>query len=938
MPASAPIPADAPTTPASVATPPPHTLPAADVAAALTTDVDAGLTAADAAKRLERIGPNRLHEEQATPAWRIFLAQFQDFMIYVLLVAVAIAAWQGDVIEAIAILAILLLNGILGFVQASRAQSALAALRQLSAPLATVMRDGIEADIPAEQLVPGDIVLLEAGDSIPADGRLLDAASLRVVESALTGESEASLKDFDAIGAVDAPLGEQAGMVFAGTAVAAGRGRYVVTSTGQSTQMGRIADLLAETDQEDTPLQVELDRVGKRIALLVLAIAAVVFVEEALVAFRTLSESSIGAALADPAFAKAVTAGLLVAVSLAVAAIPEGLPAIVTVSLSLGVRRMAERNAIVRRLHAVETLGSTTFICTDKTGTLTRNEMAVRRMLVGVDAASVTTDAGITPDDRAPHEADLALLLEIAAANNDARIGAGGELLGDPTETALLVAAETLAPGHLKPRRVDELPFDSERKRMTTVHETDHGRVAFIKGGADVVLGLCTRALVHGETLPLDAALLERIHAHNTAFADSGFRTLAFAMRDMADVPGAEAGRHPGNLDAQTLERELTYVGILGLVDPPRDEVPAAIAECHRAGIQVAMITGDHALTARAIARDIGLLPSEAVAGAAAAHQVINGPEIEAMSDDELDAVVGDARVYARVNPEHKLRIVSALKRRGEVVAMTGDGVNDAPALKRADIGIAMGRVGTDVARDASDLVLADDDFATIVHAVELGRVVYDNLRKVILFLLSCNMSEVLVVFFTAMFSPATALLPLQLLWINLVTDGLPALALGVDPSESGIMDRSPRDPDESILSAKSQLLIVWQGLVMTGAVLGLYYLVAPNMAGTLPDQARTMLFSALVLTQLLHAFDFRRSGKSVWHPASLKNRWLVLSLAGSMALQAAIIYTPALAGIFKTSPLTPVQWIAVVGAALAAVAVIDISDVLLARRARSAA
>jgi Ca2+-transporting ATPase len=899
-----------------------HTLDPEQAAAAAGVDASRGLGNDEAARRLAELGPNRLHEEAQVPAWRIFLAQFQDFMIYVLLVAVAIAALQGDVIEAIAILAILLLNGVLGFAQESRAKTALAALKQMSAPRATVVRDGSESDIPAEQLVVGDIVLLEAGDKVPADGRLLEDAALRVVESALTGESEASHKDADTVASADAPLGERAGMVFAGTSVAVGRGRFVVTQTGQGTEMGRIAELLADTQEEDTPLQQELDRVGKRIALLVLVIAAVVFAEEAIVAWRTLGELSVSAALADPAFREAVTAGLLIAVSLAVAAIPEGLPAIVTVSLSLGVRRMAERNAIVRRLHAVETLGSTTFICTDKTGTLTRNEMTVRRLVVGLDTLNVTDTGTLAAESSEASPSDLALLLEMAATNNDAHEIAPGELVGDPTETALLRVARDLSPDGPRPARLAELPFDSSRKRMTTLHQGPRGaRVAYTKGGADVVVALCTKALLNGEIVELDEPTRSLVHDANTALADSGYRTLAFAMRDLPDDLAD---------DDPAIETNLTYVGILGLVDPPRAEVPAALAECRHAGIQVAMITGDHALTARAIARDIGLVPRD---GEGSDARVIEGRELEAMSDDELAAVAEQTRIYARVNPEHKLRIVEALKRNGELVAMTGDGVNDAPALKRADIGIAMGQVGTDVARDASDLVLADDDFATIVHAVELGRVVYDNLRKVILFLLSCNMSEVLVVFTTAMFSPATALLPLQLLWINLVTDGLPALALGVDPTEPGVMDRPPRDSTESILSAKRQLGVVFQGLVITAAVLTLYYGVAPNLPGTTPAEARTMLFSALVLSQLLHAFDFRSARGTVFHPRSLANKWLVLSLLGSMALQAFIIYTPAMQQIFQTAPLDAVQWGCVLGASLAAIVVMDITKLFTFRR-----
>ena len=892
---------------------PPHTLTAETVVAELSTNAEHGLSPSEAALRLERVGPNRLREEVRTPTWRLFLSQFEDFMIYVLLGAVAIAALQGDVIEAAAILAILLLNGVLGYLQESQARDALDALKQLSAPAATVVRGGSERDIPAEELVPGDVVLLESGDRIPADGRLIEAAALRLVESALTGESEASHKDVAPVAQTDAPLGERGDMVFAGTSVAVGRGRFVVTATGHGTEMGKIADLLADTKEEETPLQRELDTVGKRIALLVLAIAAIVFVEEALVAWRALGETSLALAFADAAFREAATNGLLVAVSLAVAAIPEGLPAIVTVALSLGVRRMAERHALVRRLHAVETLGSTTFICSDKTGTLTKNEMAVRRMIVGLDAASVTEDSGVEPDAAAPHPAALGLLLEIAAANNDAHVGPDGELLGDPTETALLAVARNLAPGHLRPRRLSEIPFDSARKRMTTVHDVDGGRVAFTKGGADVVLELCTHALLRDEVVELDDGLRAAVHAANASLAESGYRTLAFATREIsADVP------------AETdLECDLTYVGILGLVDPPRREVADSLVQCRRAGIRVAMITGDHALTARAVARDIGLLAPGDVSA------VVTGPQLEAMTDDDLYEIVEHTVVYARVDPEHKLRIVDALKRNGEVVAMTGDGVNDAPALKRADIGVAMGLVGTDVARESADMVLADDNFATIVHAVEQGRTVYDNLRKVILFLLSCNMSEVLVVFITALFSPASALLPLQLLWINLVTDGLPALALGVDPAEAHVMDRPPRDAAESILSAKRQVQVVWQGAVMTVSVLALYYGVAQLIPGTSTAAARTMLFCGLVLTQLLHAFDFRSTEGTVWHGRSLQNRWLVLALFGSMALQMLVIYLPTLQGIFQTAPLSALQWIATFGAAVVAIAAIDLGTLL---------
>jgi Ca2+-transporting ATPase len=595
------------------------------------------------------------------------------------------------------------------------------------------------------------VVLLEAGDRVPADGRLVEAAALRMEEASLTGESVPSSKVVAVVDDPEAALGDRVNSVFAGTSVAVGRGRAVVTATGQATEMGRIADLLDAQEDSKTPLQDELRRVGQVIAMMVLVIAALVFAVEAWRSFTSPDGPPI-------------TTALLVAISLAVAAIPEGLPAIVTVALSLGVRKMAGRNAIVRKLHAVETLGSTSFICSDKTGTLTRNEMTVRRILVGLAAAEITSDFALVPDGEEPMHGDRELLLSIAASCNDAHFTEDGTLIGDPTETALIVAERRLAADPVRLQRVAEVPFDSSRKRMTTVHDTGEGRVAYVKGGADVVFDLCTRALIRGGVIELTPELHGRLHAANESLAGTGYRTLAFAYRELADDE---------EVIDEGIERDLVYVGIMGLLDPPRAEVAAAIAECHAAGISVAMVTGDHALTAQAIGAEIGLLEG---------HRVLTGAGIATMTDDELADAVEDVRIYARVDPEHKLRIVDALKRRGHVVAMTGDGVNDAPALKRADIGVAMGMIGTDVSREAADMVLADDNFATIVEAVRQGRVVFDNLRKSILFLLSCNISEVAIVFSAALLFAAPALLPLQLLWINLVTDGLPALALGVDP------------------------------------------------------------------------------------------------------------------------------------------------------------
>jgi Ca2+-transporting ATPase len=892
-----------------------HIRTAEQVLADLATDATSGLSASETALRRERSGLNELRASEQTPALKLFLGQFNDFMIWVLLAAVAISAFEGEAPEAIAITAVLLINGVLGFVQEYRAEQALEALKQLSAPVATVIRDGCEMDIPALELVPGDIILLEAGDQVPADARLIEAAVLMLEEASLTGESLPVSKVVEPVEDPEAALGDRVNTVFAGTSVAMGRGRAVVTAVGQATEMGRIAELLAAQENGGTPLQDELRQVGKVIAIAVLLIAALVFAVEV---WRTLAASglSLAAALASAQARLSISTALLVAIALAVAAIPEGLPAIVTVALSLGVRKMAKRHAIVRRLHAVETLGSTSFICSDKTGTLTRNRMTARRLVVGLDSAEIAPDFVLVPDRTEPALADRELLLSIAASCNDAHFTAADVPVGDPTEIALLVAERELASDPVRLRRIGEVPFDSARKRMTTVHETGGSRFAYMKGGTDVVLALCTRALLRGELADLTPELRSRLHALNAELASNGYRTLAFAYRDLED---AETVIGAG------LEREMTYVGVIGLLDPPRPEVAAAIEQCHSAGISVAMVTGDHALTATAIGAEIGLLEG---------RRVLTGAEIAAMTDDELTAAAQDVRIYARVDPEHKLRIVDALKRRGHVVAMTGDGVNDAPALKRADIGVAMGLVGTDVSREAADMVLADDNFATIVEAVRQGRVVFDNLRKSILFLLSCNIAEVAIVFTTALVSVRPALLPLQLLWINLVTDGLPALALGVDPESPRVMERGPRDAGDSILGGARRSEVLFQGALITLGALIMYIGVE---SGWIPvdgaAHAQTMLFTTIVLIELLHAFNYRSQTRTVFRIETLKNHWLVAAFAGSLTLQAAVIYVPALQSLFHTQPLGLRDWLAVAIASVVPLVVIDLVKVAGAAR-----
>lgn len=908
--------------PVSMQAPAWHAMQASEVIAQLDTDPAAGLSDDEAAGRLTTYGPNILETQGATPWWRILAAQFRDFMIYVLVGATIISAIEGQVAEALAILAILILNGVLGFFQEYRAEQSLAALKELSAPTATVVRDGVEREIAASELVPGDVILLEAGDKVPADGRLVETGALRAMESALTGESVPVNKRESGVAPADAALGDRRGMVYAGTAIAVGRGRAVVTGTGGHTEMGRIAELLASTEESGTPLQAELAVVGKRIAMIVLVIAAIVFVEEVFLELRAAGEG-LFAAIEHPEFRAGLTEGLLIAVALAVAAIPEGLPAIVTVALSLGVRRMAEHHAIVRRLHAVETLGSTTFICSDKTGTLTLNRMTVRRLVVGQDGAQVTPDWGIEPEERVPDAADTELMLRIASLCNDAHYSADGTLLGDPTETALVEAAGHLASDRLRPRRVAEVPFDSERKRMTTVHEIDGARIAYVKGGADVVLELCTNAHLRGEVQPMTEDLRARLSARNAELAAAGYRTLAFAYRPLPSDAAVLATD-----DISLLEAELTYVGIMGLVDPARPEVPESVDLCHRAGINVAMVTGDHALTARAIAAQVGILDCD---------RVVTGPELDRMSDAELASGVRDIRVFARVNPEHKIRIVSALKANGETVAMTGDGVNDAPALKRADIGVAMGQVGTDVARESSDMVLTDDNFATIVHAVREGRIVFENLRKVILFLLSCNMSEVLIVFITALLSPTPALLPLQILWINLVTDGPPALALGADPGSPRVMEHAPRGADESIITPSRQLEILVQGALMTVAGLIVFLGAGRLFPVDGASHTNTMLFTAMVLVQKIHSFNFLSESRSVFSVNSLRNRWLNLAFVATVTLQVGVIYWPPAQRLFSTVPLGAHDWVAVILAVLVPVGIIDVTKLAFTRRRRLA-
>ena len=806
-----------------------------------------GLSSAEAGRRLAGHGPNLLREGRRRTALGLLARQFSDFMILVLLAAAVVSGLIGDVVDTLAIVAIVVLNAVVGFVQEYRAECALAALKAMAAPTATVVREATVAVIPAAELVPGDVVLLEAGRIVPADLRLLESARLRVEEAALTGESVPVEKTTGPLTDGALAVGDRTNLAYKGTLVTYGRGQGVVVATGMDTEFGRIAASLQEAEEVRTPLQRRLTRFGRNLSYAVLAICIVVF--------------AAGLARGEPPLQI-----FLVAVSLAVAAIPEALPAVVTISLALGARTMVARRALVRRLPAVETLGSVTYICSDKTGTLTLNRMRVEAWYC--DGALRPTPGTGGPWDE---------LLLAMALSNDAGQGPEGTILGDPTEVALLAAAHAAGVDKTKEERrfprVAELPFEAERKCMTTVHRDPAGGfVAFTKGAVEAVVERSR----DGRPPLLEVG--ERM-------ASDGLRVLAVAVRRWEALPAP--------ISPASVERDLTLLGFVGLMDPPREEVREAVATCRAAGIVPVMITGDHALTARAIARRLGILAGDGAA-------VITGPELAALSPEALEARVKDTRVYARIAPEQKLRIVRALQDRGEFVAMTGDGVNDAPALKRADIGVAMGVTGTDVAKEASAMILLDDNFATIVGAVREGRRIYDNLRRFIRYVVTTNSGEIWTIFLAPFLGLPIPLLPIQILWINLVTDGLPGLALSVEPEEPDVMRRPPRPPAEGVFARGLGLHAAWVGLLMAGLTLGtqawFFHAGSPHW--------QTMAFTVLCLAQLAHVLAIRSERRSLFTQGLLSNKFLLGAVALTLGLQLATIYVPAVAAVFKTTPL----------------------------------
>lgn len=818
-----------------------------------------GLSLEEAQQRLQQYGPNELTEKKKTSLFMMFLSQFRDFMIIVLIAAAIISGIIGELSDTIAIIVIVCLNAVIGFVQEYRAGKAMAALKKMAAPGATIMRDGMPANIAAVQIVPGDIAILEAGMVVPADMRLVEAFRLTVEEAALTGESASVEKHVKALRDEDLPLGDRKNMAYKGTLVSYGRGMGAVFATGMDTELGKIATMIQEEEETKTPLQKRLAAFGQKIALAVLAICIIVF--------------GIGLLRGAPPLLM-----LLTAISLAVAAIPEALPAVVTIALALGARKMVQLNALIRKLPAVETLGSVTYICSDKTGTLTLNRMTVEEIFA--DGKEVPSK------DFEPAKGKE--LFTALALSNDVRADASGNVLGDPTETALYDIARDK--GYDKKGlekdfvRAAEIPFDSERKCMTTIHRQPDGKyISFTKGAIDALIDKSTAILTSSGLKDVDA---EEIYRINGKMAARGLRVIGIAMRKWDELPA--------DVSPETVEKELTILGLVGMMDPPREEAKEAVRLCKAAGIKPVMITGDHPLTAKAIAERLGIIENDSKA-------IITGRELEKLSLEEFEERVEHISVYARVAPEQKLKIVKALQDRGHFVAMTGDGVNDAPALKRADIGIAMGITGTDVSKEASHMILLDDNFATIVKTVKEGRMIYDNIRKFIKYLLTTNSGELLTLFLAPLAGLPMPLLPIHILWINLLTDSLPALALSAEPAEKDIMERPPRNPKESIFSHGLGAHAIWVGVLMAGIMI----FVQAWAIRTEHAHWQTMVFTVLSLTQLGHVLAIRSEKESLFKTGVFTNKYLIGAVGLTFILQMATVYVPLLNPIFKTEPLT---------------------------------
>lgn len=894
-----------------------HLLTPTQIVPKLNSDPEQGLTQDEATKRLKQYGPNALAETSQRSALSILVEQFTSLIVLLLVAAAGTAFLLDETVEALAILAVIVLNGIIGFLTELRAEQAITALQKQRVTSAHVIRDGEERKIPAAELVPGDVVVLTAGERVPADGRIFESVRLQVQEAMLTGESVAVSKKREALEAANGslPLGDRVNMAYMGTVITEGRGRMLVTATGMETEVGKIGTLIDEAVTRDTPLEQRLEQLGRALIVIVGILCAVILVAGVLRGENALHM-------------------LEVAISLAIAAVPEGLPAVATMTLALGVQRMAKTNTLVRRLPAVETLGATTVICTDKTGTLTQNEMTVTRVVLNGEHVDVTgtgyrTKGDFRQNDRTidPQKNEhLMLALQIGALCNDAALEHNGNrvsVLGDPTEGALIVAAEKA--GLDQPTleevydRVDEVPFDSESKRMVTVHRTPEGRlVAYLKGSPAAILERATHFMSEEEIRPITERDCEAILELNRKMAGEALRVLAVAYRELPE------GYGPHDLDS-----ELTYIGLLGMIDPLREEASLAIDQCRQAGIRTIMITGDQPVTAAEIARQLQLDQDES----GRHYGTVHARDLEALDDQGWQKAVSESAVFARVSPEHKLRIVEALQDQKQVVAMTGDGVNDAPALRKADIGVAMGIKGTAVAKETADMIIGDDNFATIVKAVEQGRMIYANIIRFIHYLFSCNFSEILTVFVAIMLGWPLPLAALQILWLNIITDVLPAMALALEPSVPNVMKRQPRDPEERLLNASFAWLITWQGMLLSAVTLAAFA-VGMSWYGQVDAGLRhavTISFMTLALAQTFHAFNARSQTDSIFNRRLFTNGWLWAAVGAVILLQLAAVYVPFLQLVLRTVPLALSDWLLVLAFALLPVAVVEL--VKLARK-----
>lgn len=849
-----------------------HTMSSDDVSKKLNTNITKGLTSKEAEKRKKTYGINKLDEKKKESLISKFISQFKDFMIIILLIAAVVSMVMSylegsqDYMDSIIIIAIVFFNAIMGLIQENKAEKSIEALKKLSSPTTKVKRDSKILTIPSENIVPGDIIILEAGNYVPADCRLITAYNLQIEESALTGETVPVTKNANTILSQNIPLGDTINMAFSTTIITNGHGEAIVSDIGMNTKVGKIAKMIITDESPETPLQKKLSDVGKKLGTLCLFICIAIFI---IGIFKNIS----------------ITDMFMTSIGLAVAAIPEGLPAIVTIMLSIGVTKMAKKNAIIRKLPAVETLGSSSVICSDKTGTLTQNKMTVTKVY--------NFESEVTSKYSSD---DFKYILELGTMCNDSIIASKNTIQGDPTENAIVNIA--LKNGKNKDslykemERINEIPFDSDRKMMTTIHKLKNGYRIIVKGAPDVILKKCTKYYTKNSCYNLNSSNISKINNINEQMANEALRVIAVSFKDVASLPST--------IDSKNIENDLTFAGLIGMIDPPRQGVRDAVFTCKKAGIKTVMITGDHILTAKAIAKDLGIYNSDDIA--------ITGSELDKISDREFEKNVMKYSVFARVSPEHKVRIVKAFRKAGNVVAMTGDGVNDAPALKNADIGVSMGLNGTDVAKNASDMVLTDDNFVTIVEAVKEGRHIYDNIRKAVHFLISTNVGEIVTIFIGLLLGFDAPLLAIHLLWINLVTDSLPAIGLGLEPADKYIMNKKPKNPKKGIFSDG-----LWSKIIFEGTMIGLITLLAfyIGLAFSL-EVARTMAFVTLGMTELVHSLNIR-SDSSIFEIGFFKNKYILLSFLVGGLLQIGVVMFPPIAKMFDAVSLTSIQWIYIV-------------------------